>query len=64
MMANLEYKQLGVEANGVNKIHQKFLKIIQVFSTKSQTVVDGLYFNRELTEVSISFVIGKTINKG
>ena len=30
---------------------------------KLQMVEDGLYFQEELTKVSISFVIGNTINK-
>ena len=30
---------------------------------KPLTIVDGLYFNKELTEVLICFVIGNTINK-
>ena len=47
------------------KIHQNILKIIQVYcdQTTDGTVVDGQYFNGELTVVSNSLLIGNTINK-
>ena len=44
-------------------IGRSFIIFHQFIVIKPQTVVDGLYFNGELTGASISFVIENTTNK-